>query len=98
MTKPSNHSSTWFPAHSAMPDLGARHAHYDPPCWSIVLSGVDGANDIYVTGTPADLHAFALRVIAVADQAAAAEAKLAGRPTLHGRTLEPAPDEEFVGL
>jgi hypothetical protein len=94
MTRPTDHGGIWIAAHRHTPELGARHDHYSPACHSIQLTGFDAQTDIYVTGTPGELHAWALTVLAVADQAAAVEAKMDG-PLLNGKPVTPATDEEF---
>jgi hypothetical protein len=98
MSQPTDHGAVYIAAHKYMPELGARHSHYEPVCHSISLTGLAATHDVYVVGTPADLHNWALAVLAVADQAAAVEAKLMAGPLLNGKPVEPATNDEFVGL
>lgn len=82
------------------PAAHVRHAHYTPARHSITLLDPAALDSIYVSGTPGQLHAFGLAVVAAADQAARVEAaavRMDG-PLLNGKPVEPATDEEFVGL
>lgn len=50
-----------------------RHSQYQPAQHSITLLAWDVADSVYVQGTPGQLHAFGLAVIAAADEAARLE-------------------------
>lgn len=78
--RPQHSSTVFLAARKLYPRLGLRHDHYTPPAWSINLLGVDDINNAYLHGTPAELHNLALALLAVADQAAAAEALAAETP------------------
>lgn len=87
-------------AENTAPQAHLRHSHYTPARHSITLLDPDALDSVYVVGTPGQLHAFGLAVVAAADQAARAEAaavKMDG-PLLNGKPVEPATDDEFVGL